>query len=61
MIYIYWILLNKFLNVGSNARGIIITDSNQNLKYFIIENSSDNGIWISRVRKTLDYIIQLYN
>ena len=61
MIYIYWILLIKFLNVGSNAGGIIITDSNQNLKYFIIENSSDNGIWISRVRKTLDYIIQLYN
>ena len=61
MIYIYWILLIKFLNVGSDAKGIIITGSNQNLKYLIIENSSDNGIWISRVRKTLDYIIQLYN
>ena len=34
-------------NAGSTARGFTINGSNQFIKYLIIENSGDNGIWIN--------------
>ena len=31
------------------------------MKYLIIQNSGDNGVWVSGSKNTLDYIITRYN
>ena len=51
----------KARNAGSTARGFTISGSNQYMKYLIIENAGDNGIWISGAKNTLDHIITRYN
>lgn len=48
-------------NNGSTARGFTISGSNQYLKYLIIQNAGDNGIWVSGSKNTLDHIIARYN
>ena len=48
-------------NNGSTARGFTISGSNQYMKYLIIQNSGDNGIWVSGSKNTLDHIITRYN
>ena len=48
-------------NNGSTARGFTISGSNQYMKYLIIQNAGDNGIWVSGSYNTLDHIITRYN
>ena len=47
-------------DAGSSARGITISGTNQYIKYLIIENSGDNGIWISGANNTIDHVIARY-
>ena len=51
----------KARNSGSNARGITIRGSNLFVKYLIIENAGDNGIWIGGNKNTIDHVITRYN
>ena len=51
----------KARDAGSTARGFTISGSNQYMKYLIIENAGDNGIWVSGAKNTLDHIITRYN
>ena len=51
----------KARDAGSTARGFTISGSNQYIKYLIIENSGDNGIWINGKKNTLDHVITRYN
>ena len=44
-------------NNGSTARGFTISGTNQYMKYLIIQNAGDNGIWVSGSKNTLDHII----
>ena len=44
-------------NNGSTARGFTISGSNQYMKYLMIQNAGDNGIWVSGSKNTLDHII----
>ena len=48
----------KARDAGSTARGISITGTNQYIKYLIIENSGDNGIFISGAKNTIDMLLQ---
>ena len=51
----------KARKAGSTARGFTISGSNLYMKYLIIENAGDNGIWICGSKNTLEYIITRYN
>ena len=46
---------------GSTARGFTISGENLYMKFLIIENAGDNGIWVSGASNTLDHIIARYN
>ena len=48
-------------NAGSTARGFTISGSNQFIKYLIIENSGDNGIWINGQKNKIEHVIARYN
>ena len=48
-------------NAGSTARGFTINGSNQFIKYLIIENSGDNGIYIAGSKNIIDHVITRYN
>ena len=48
-------------NKGSTARGFTISGENQYMKYLIIQNAGDNGIWVNGSKNTLDHIITRYN
>ena len=39
-------------NNGSTARGFTISGTNQYMKYLIIQNAGDNGIWVSGSKNT---------
>ena len=51
----------KARDSGSTARGFTISGQNQFMKFLIIENAGDNGIWINGASNTLDHIITRYN
>ena len=51
----------KSRNSGSTSRGITISGSNLFIKYLIIENAGDNGIWIGGNKNTIDHVITRYN
>ena len=51
----------KARDAGSTARGLTIDGSNQYIKYLIVENSGDNGIWISGTKNVKDHVIARYN
>ena len=51
----------KARDAGSTARGFTISGSNQFIKYLIIENAGDNGIWISGAKNLIDHVIARYN
>ena len=48
-------------NAGSTARGLTINGTNKFIKYVIVENAGDNGIWISGAKNTIDHVIARYN
>jgi hypothetical protein len=48
-------------NAGSKQGGIKINGSNQFIKYLIIENAGNKGIWITGNKNTIDHVISRYN
>ena len=51
----------KARKAGSTARGFTVSGSNLYMKYLIIENAGDNGIWVCGSNNVFDYIIARYN
>ena len=51
----------KARNAGSTQSGFIISGSNQYIKYLVIENAGDNGIWITGTNNIIDHVITRYN
>ena len=51
----------KARDAGSTARGFTISGTNQFIKYLIIENSGDNGIWVNGAKNLIDHVIARYN
>ncbi len=48
-------------NKGSFEKGFTINGTNKYIKYLIIENAGDNGIWISGSKNLIDHVITRYN
>jgi len=48
-------------DAGATCRGFTISGSNLYMKYLIIENAGDNGIWVCGSKNVLDHIITRYN
>ena len=48
-------------NKGSSERGFSIIGANKYIKYLIIENAGDNGIYISGNKNIIDHVITRYN
>lgn len=51
----------KARNENSNTPGIKINGSNKFVKYLIIENAKNKGIWITGNSNTIDHVISRYN
>ena len=51
----------KARNENSNTPGIKINGSNKFVKYLIIENAKNKGIWITGNSNTVDHVISRYN
>ena len=51
----------KARKAGSTARGFTVSGSNLYMKYLIIENAGDNGIWVKGSNNVFEYIIARYN
>ena len=53
--------LTNARNENTKQCGIEISGSNKFVKYLIIENASNKGIWITGTKNTIDHIISRYN
>ena len=45
----------------AQQRGLTINGTNKFIKYVIVENAGDNGIWISQAKNTIDHVIAKCN
>ena len=51
----------KARNAGSTQSGFIIRGDNHYIKYLVIENAGNNGIWITGSYNTIEHVITRYN